>query len=57
MVLKAPNGELLKYDVLHVFPFSSETKRMGIIVRERATGQIVFYMKGTSLNLKRICFM
>lgn len=34
-----------KYEILYVFPFSSETKRMGIILKEEATGTIFFYMK------------
>lgn len=35
-----------EFDILHVFPFSSERKRMGIIIRDRATRIITFYMKG-----------
>lgn len=46
LTLRSPTGALLKYTVLQIFPFTSETKRMGIIVREEATGQIVLYMKG-----------
>ena len=34
------------YDILQNFPFSSETKRMGIILKERETDQIMFYVKG-----------
>lgn len=33
MQLKAPNGRLLNYAILNIFPFTSETKRMGIIVK------------------------
>ncbi|KAF7260604.1 hypothetical protein EG68_02030 [Paragonimus skrjabini miyazakii] len=29
-----------------MFPFSSESKRMGIIVRDRASKRITFYVKG-----------
>lgn len=32
-----PNGQVEAYEILHNFPFSSETKRMGIIVRNRGT--------------------
>merc|ERR1711963_336586 len=46
ITLTAPQGTTLAYDILQVFPFTSETKRMGIIVREKATGEILFYMKG-----------
>lgn len=33
MTLRTPNGDLLDYTILQVFPFTSESKRMGIIVR------------------------
>lgn len=33
MQLKAPDGQYLNYSILQVFPFTSETKRMGIIVK------------------------
>ncbi|PAA62254.1 hypothetical protein BOX15_Mlig029437g1 [Macrostomum lignano] len=46
MRLRADNGTELNYTVLHLFPFSSESKRMGIIVRDDRTGEIVFYAKG-----------
>lgn len=46
MTLQAPGGELEEYDVLQVFPFTSESKRMGIIVRECSSGEIWFYVKG-----------
>jgi phospholipid-translocating ATPase len=35
-----------EYDILANFPFSSETKRMGIILRSRKYNQIIFYLKG-----------
>ena len=39
---------LEEYEILEDFPFTSERKRMGIIVREKATGRITFYMKVTT---------
>lgn len=35
MTLRTPYNKYLNYDILQVFPFTSETKRMGIIVRVR----------------------
>jgi phospholipid-translocating ATPase len=35
-----------EYEILAMFPFSSDTKRMGIIVRNKVYGQIIFYLKG-----------
>lgn len=31
--LKTPSGQILTYFILQIFPFTSESKRMGIIVR------------------------
>eukprot|EP01105_Mastigella_eilhardi_P028715 TRINITY_DN965_c0_g1_i1.p1 TRINITY_DN965_c0_g1~~TRINITY_DN965_c0_g1_i1.p1 ORF type:complete len:1119 (-),score=300.14 TRINITY_DN965_c0_g1_i1:22-3324(-) len=46
ITLHNPLGEDERYEVLHMFPFSSSTKRMGIVVRDLATGGITFYLKG-----------
>ena len=35
--LEGPNGDRLKYDILQLFPFTSESKRMGIILRVSCT--------------------
>jgi len=35
-----------EYEILHIFPFTSAAKRMGIIVRELASGAITFLVKG-----------
>ena len=37
LCLETPDGQSLRYDILQIFPFTSETKRMGIIVRVRPT--------------------
>ncbi|KAI9486301.1 MAG: phospholipid-translocating P-type ATPase [Benjaminiella poitrasii] len=47
-------GELLNFDVLSIFPFTSETKRMGIIVRNRQTQEITFYEKGADTVMAKI---
>jgi len=46
MVLKYPNGVLDEFEILMNFPFSSDTKRMGMIVKHLATGKLMFYVKG-----------
>ena len=33
MHLRTPYGEILVFSILQIFPFTSETKRMGIIVK------------------------
>jgi len=54
MKLKTPMGEIISYSVLQIFPFTSETKRMGIIVKEEMTNEIVFYMKGADVVMSSI---
>ncbi|KAM5304023.1 putative phospholipid-transporting ATPase IIB isoform 3-T3 [Glossophaga mutica] len=46
MQLRTPGGQILTYRVLQMFPFTSESKRMGIIVQDESTAEITFYMKG-----------
>ncbi|NXR14132.1 ATP9B ATPase, partial [Semnornis frantzii] len=54
MQLKTPGGHILTYYILQIFPFTSESKRMGIIVREEASGEITFYMKGADVAMATI---
>ncbi|XP_045152205.1 probable phospholipid-transporting ATPase IIB isoform X3 [Echinops telfairi] len=54
MQLKTPGGQILTYHVLQVFPFTSESKRMGIIVRDESTAEITFYMKGADVAMATI---
>ena len=42
-------GQEEEYDILANFPFSSETKRMGILVKHRSTGRVIFYLKGADM--------
>lgn len=39
---------------MNVFPFTSETKRMGIIVKDVKTNTITFFMKGADAVMARI---
>ncbi|KAI9561929.1 hypothetical protein GHT06_012891 [Daphnia sinensis] len=54
MTLRNPHGTLMNFTVLQIFPFTSETKRMGIIVRDEHSGEIIFYMKGADTVMNRI---
>ena len=42
------------FHILAAFPFSSETKRMGIVLRCTSTGTITFYVKGADAVMSRI---
>ena len=44
MIDAAHNTE--EYEVLANFPFSSDTKRMGIILKNKDHGHIIYYLKG-----------
>ena len=35
MTLRSPHGQIMVYEILQIFPFTSESKRMGIIVKVR----------------------
>ncbi|OCF33097.1 phospholipid-translocating ATPase [Kwoniella heveanensis BCC8398] len=42
------------FDILAVFPFTSESKRMGIVVRDRATQHITFVQKGADTIMSKL---
>lgn len=54
MKLKTPNGQIVSYTILQIFPFTSESKRMGIIVKDDKTNEILFYMKGADVVMASI---
>eukprot|EP00189_Rhodosorus_marinus_P000535 CAMPEP_0113960262 /NCGR_PEP_ID=MMETSP0011_2-20120614/4613_1 /TAXON_ID=101924 /ORGANISM="Rhodosorus marinus" /LENGTH=1052 /DNA_ID=CAMNT_0000971687 /DNA_START=142 /DNA_END=3297 /DNA_ORIENTATION=+ /assembly_acc=CAM_ASM_000156 len=52
--LRTPTGNEVVYEILYEFPFTSEAKRMGIIVRESRSRQIQFYVKGADSIMANI---
>ncbi|KAJ3022558.1 putative aminophospholipid-translocase [Thoreauomyces humboldtii] len=52
--IRAADNQMLDFEILEVFPFTSETKRMGIIVRDASTGEIFFYQKGADAIMSKI---
>ena len=44
----------VSYEILNVFPFTSARKRMGIILRDKTLGRIVFYIKGADFIMKTL---
>ena len=44
----------IEYDILYVFPFNSDNKRMGIIVRDKARDEIWFMQKGADVVMAPI---
>ncbi|XP_055848334.1 probable phospholipid-transporting ATPase IIA isoform X1 [Episyrphus balteatus] len=45
---------LLHFQILQIFPFTSESKRMGIIVKDSHSGEITFYLKGADVVMASI---
>jgi len=43
-----------QFDILDIFPFTSESKRMGIVVRDRRTNEVTFYQKGADVVMAKI---
>ncbi|CAJ0881356.1 8247_t:CDS:10 [Entrophospora sp. SA101] len=54
MHLRTPHGNILEFKILQIFPFTSESKRMGIIVQDKQTEEITFYEKGADVVMGRI---
>lgn len=46
-------GDEEEYEILANFPFSSETKRMGIVMKHKPTERLVFYLKGAETVMKQ----
>ncbi|KAI0354190.1 protein transporter [Trametes cingulata] len=52
--LQTPTGARINFEVLDIFPFTSESKRMGIIVRDSQSGEITFLQKGADVVMAKI---
>lgn len=40
------------FEVLANFPFSSETKKMSILVKQKETGRYIYYVKGAEVVME-----
>lgn len=48
-------GDTVKrYVILHVFPFTSDTKRMGVLLRDEDTDEVLFVLKGADTVMRTI---
>ena len=54
IVLLRPDGKEDTYRILRLFPFSSESKRMGIILRHSETKRILFFVKGADAVIQKM---
>ena len=56
VVLEYAGGIEHRYKILANFPFSSKTKRMGILVKHLNSGKIMFYLKGAEVKIEKKVF-
>ena len=52
--LQTPSSNTISFEILEIFPFTSESKRMGIVVRDTQTGEITFMQKGADVVMAKI---
>ena len=54
IIIRNAAGNREEYAILADFPFSSETKRMGILLRHVVSGKIIFYAKGAESVMENL---
>ncbi|KRH94397.1 phospholipid-translocating P-type ATPase, flippase [Pseudoloma neurophilia] len=54
IIIKILDGQDKVFKVLYIFPFTSDTKRMGIIVKDTETNELLFLLKGADMIMKKI---
>ena len=54
IIIKNVSNTEEKYEILAIFPFTSESKRMGIIVKNVEHGHIIFYLKGAENIIEKV---
>lgn len=52
MTIENAAEQIEHYEILAIFPFSSQSKRMGIILRNTDSNRIIFYLKGADTIMK-----
>ena len=54
IIITNSNNYKEEYDILAIFPFSSESKRMGIVLNNKDTNQKIFYLKGAENVIEKL---
>jgi phospholipid-translocating ATPase len=52
--LRTPSGTMLTYDVPEIFPFTSESKRMGIVMHDTVSGEFSFLKNGVDVVMAMV---
>jgi phospholipid-translocating ATPase len=50
--IKTADNKFENYEILANFPFSSETKKMSILVKQKETGRYIYYVKGAEVVME-----
>ncbi|KAG0683390.1 putative aminophospholipid-translocase [Pichia californica] len=53
-LLHVSTGKVYEFEILQVFPFNSDTKRMGIVVYDKTKDEYWFYEKGADTVMTKI---
>lgn len=53
-LFRQASNEYIEYDILYLFPFNSDNKRMGIVVRDKIRDEIWFLQKGADVTMAQI---
>ena len=51
--IQTSKGDLITFEIMVVFPFSSETKRMGIVLKNKSSNELTFYVKGAENKIMK----
>ena len=46
-------GNIEEFEILRSFPFTSESKKMGCLLRSKNTGRYIYYLKGAEVVLEK----
>ena len=45
-------GNIEEFDILASFPFTSESKKMGCLLKSRKSGRNIYYLKGAEVVME-----
>ena len=46
-------GNIEEFEILRSFPFTSESKKMGCLLKSKNTGRYIYYLKGAEVVLEK----
>lgn len=52
MQIRNTDHKYENYEILANFPFSSETKKMSVLLRQKETNRYIYYVKGAEVVME-----